>query len=403
MQLVPFASTVLVACAALAQLRTHAQGQLWIVDGLGGGHFLTAQPAIDAAQDGDTILIRDNSPCGSMVIDAKALTVIEQIGAGSGGACGSFTVRNLLPHQHVSVRGLQLDGILLQHNEGSVFLDRVSSGSSANFACSGPNPLPDGALHIEHCASVVVSFGGFHGGKGGALGGAGIWVEHSNAHFHSTGARGGFPTNAGALKGGPGLVVIDSFVRLSNGSLRGGCGPLGLAACESGGPGGAAIDVRSGPGPLLQNVALHAGFGGCPPPVPHCGRCGELGELVIGQVESLPEEGRELEVLLSPVPGGQDVIAQYHGLPGEVVFYAAHLTGHHAAYVPSMLGVIALPLPPLLFFAGGTTGQFGNWLELLHLPVLPPGLDVLNVHLQAVGITPAGQIRLTNPRLLSIL
>lgn len=173
-------------------------------------------------------------------------------------------------------------------------------------------------------------------------------------------------------------------------------------ACASGGPGGTAIDVQSGPGPLLQSVEILAGYGGCPPPVPHCGECGEVGELVIGDVQVLPETPRELEVP-SPMPGGLDILARYHGPPGEVVFYAAHFHASHASYMPAGLGVISLPLPPLLFLAGGTTGPGGIWLELIHLPHLPPGLDVLNVYMQAVGITSAGAIRLTNPTLLTIL
>lgn len=199
--------------AALMRFDAHAQGKLWIVDGQGAGHFTTAQPAIDAAQDGDTILIRKNSSCGSMVIDGKSLTITGDVyPTGLNDACGSFTVRNLLPHQSVSARGIKAKGFLLQHNEGSVLLDHVVSGSSATFACSGSSPIAGDALRIEHCASVYVGLSSFHGGKGAALGGTGAWVEHSNAYFHSTTARGGFPTNPGAVKGGTGLVVVDSFV-----------------------------------------------------------------------------------------------------------------------------------------------------------------------------------------------
>ncbi len=402
-----FALAALFAWICWVAPRARAQGQLWVVDDGGnfGAHFTDIQPAVSAAQDGDTVLVHEGE-YGPVTIDGKALVVLNASFLGVNLRCGELVVRNLLPSQEVSVRGFGPDRVLLQSNAGSVLLEQVWVGQAPLFsACNlRPPALPAtavDALRVEACAAVTTARCRFVGMYGEGTGARGMYVEHSNLYMHGTSAFGGTPSGANAMTGGPALECVDSFVFVSGWRLHGGCGPAGASSCAPGGAGGPAVFVARGPAPLLQGVDLHAGLGGCSPSFPQCGSCGSAGELAVGGYELLPGAGRSLEAL-GPAPGGQSVLAKFSGAPGDLVIYALSLE-LWPSYLPVFTDALALPLPPLLLFTAGVAGQFGNLFSALQVPVLPPGVGALPVYLQAAGVTSAGEVGLSSPTLLAIL
>ena len=74
-----FTRSTATALAALL-LTTFAHADVWIVDATGGGDFRDLQAAVDAAGDGDTLVVRDGVYSTFFAID-KGLRVVAERGA----------------------------------------------------------------------------------------------------------------------------------------------------------------------------------------------------------------------------------------------------------------------------------------------------------------------------------
>ena len=147
-------------CAALAAAASPVLAQaVWTVDGAGGADFDELQPAIDAAADGDVILVASGA-YAPIRIDAKGVRLHadggfpmifnERVGGGDEEA---IRVANLAPGQAVV-----LDGI-------GAFSALPDSPSVVHFVdCAGPvwmqrafiDAYGAQALHVERSTSVVL-------------------------------------------------------------------------------------------------------------------------------------------------------------------------------------------------------------------------------------------------------
>jgi hypothetical protein len=101
----------LIASMVVLSPTAAAQPKLWIVSRSGCPlvHFAEIQPAVDAAADGDVILVRPGAGYAAFTVDAKSIAVCFE-GIGGGFVAGSVTVRNLRANQSVLLHGFQRSG-----------------------------------------------------------------------------------------------------------------------------------------------------------------------------------------------------------------------------------------------------------------------------------------------------
>src|SRR5690349_16637044 len=128
----PAQASVLLAPLAGDAATLHRSGYVWVVDAAGAGDFAAIQPAVDAAADGDWLLVRAGS-YAAFTLDGRSLGIAADAGAQvqvAGGAC----VRNLAPRAQVLLLGLSLyanpaapggasQGLLAQDDLGSLHVE----------------------------------------------------------------------------------------------------------------------------------------------------------------------------------------------------------------------------------------------------------------------------------------
>jgi hypothetical protein len=113
----------------------HSVARVFVVDDAGCRFTRHVQVAVDAANDGDVIVIRPGS-YGPFVIDGKAVHVFAEAGpSGTDVRVEGFEVRNLAADQGVVVRGLYSPAhpILVEVNAGPVWIERCIAGYPASF------------------------------------------------------------------------------------------------------------------------------------------------------------------------------------------------------------------------------------------------------------------------------
>jgi hypothetical protein len=127
-----------------------AQGQLWVVDDGGGAgvDFTDVQPAVDAAAEGDTILIRPGNYTW-VTIDAKSLVLIGEIATGTA-YVDSLTVRNLAADQAVALRGLYSENWF----EFKACLGPILGEELLTFSIRGSGVVIRPTLLITDCAEL---------------------------------------------------------------------------------------------------------------------------------------------------------------------------------------------------------------------------------------------------------
>jgi hypothetical protein len=394
----------MLAAHALIASGIHAQGKLLQVanDPNLGLPFKQIQAAVNAAQDGDIIGVWEGG-YQPVVIDGKSLTIINYSFMHAGFHCSDLLVRNLRADQSVVVRKMIGGQIRLQHNDGPVMLQQISVGKLPSVGgCSyGTSSTASDALSIQSCAEVIVSDCELVGASRQDGAGRGIYAENSQVYVYGTFASGGTPHGSEPARGGTALECVDAFVFMSGWALQGGCGSTTQPDCAPGGAGGAALRVTSGPPPLLQNVVLFAGAGGCSSSFPDCGSCGSAGPVQDGDSIAVPGSTRILDTYVAAFEGGNATLS-YSGMPGEFVIYVASVD-FAPVYLPEISGALAFALPGLLTFAAGVTAPSGALTTTLQVPVFPPEVLSMRLCFQAAAASSAGAIALSNPCLLPLI
>lgn len=334
---------------ALLTSATSAQGNVWTVGGV-GADFLQIQPAVDAASDGDLILVRESggNPYSSFSVNGKSLTiqgegegeaVAVQSGLFSIGPLTPVTILNVGPLQSVTVRNLGFNSFTLDDFadaarvwdcDGPVVFEDCEFYS---WTRSGLDVIRSLGVTFERC--TIESRGTYwYSYLGQVFESPGLLSRDSVLFLHDCEVIGGpgfgasstFTGQIPASVGSPGMVVRSGQAFLQGTTVRGGDGGAGVAQlCAPGEAGGHAVEVgawTTGPGLVrVFDSTLLPGGGGVPDP--ECalpaGPDGLDVFLEDGARVDLDGVARSF-VWSSPVREGESLDATYTGVPGDLVF-----------------------------------------------------------------------------------
>ncbi|MBK7876194.1 MAG: hypothetical protein IPJ77_10635 [Planctomycetes bacterium] len=402
-----------------------------VVNGGSGGAL---QAAIDAAADGDTVLVHGGS-FGHVAITAKSLTLVAEPTLDT--VVAGVAISSLSANQRVVVSGLEVSstsmvGVQITNCLGRVRLDALFA-HGATPQSSVDALVANGAVDVA-CTNSTFTGGAqiptpgpnptpsFQAGRGVVSVGSGLTLyecvvtggDGQTGHFINT-----VFTDAPAGIGGAGLECdASSSVFAGRSAIRGGSGGMGRElACAQlpcgipptpGGAGGLGLSAALGANVTVHDTTVSGGPGGsgglggqcCPQTVwPQAGS-GAAGSAEQGTITHLPGSGVTLSAP-AVVRVGQLLPLQIAGTPGDTIFLA--VSGQtRAVFDPLFSGVF-------LFGPAARRSSFGivpgSGVLSVSIPVgtLPSGAQSVERFLQVLARNPAGQLRLGDPAFVTVL
>ena len=367
----------------LALLSRSAVAQNAVLVTPGADPTLSLQSAIDAAADGDILVLAGtwiSDGVGPVaVVDGKGLAIVAA--AGTAPELLRLRVRNVPVGSTVLVRGLRMAApptslpdieqgrVWLQDCAGSVWLEdceidgfnSLSWGFGTAFpAVSGVAASNCAALNLERC-TLRGGFGidKFNGGMAShpaTPGAAGARITNSSAALRDCTLLGGWPgKNPGgsAILAGAGLHFVDGTLLLAGGQLRGGNDLDATTEPNAGLRAEGAVTLAR------RGTTIFAGTG-----LPVVAD-------VLAPPGSLTEHATPPRTLIVDSPLHEQQAGTLHvtGAPGDFVFLYAGFDGAAIA-VPGRQGMLSLAPPLLGPFVLGALGPTGE----LHLPFTTPDL-----------------------------
>ena len=410
----------------LAALAARAHAGVLVVDGVGAapGTYATIQAAVDDAVAGDTVLIHvaANTSAESVVVDGKAINLFidtfdEQA------VVKKFTVRNIPAGQVFSARGIQVvapagsEAMVFEDNPGTLRLYTVrAKGKLGQTVVTPGGPIRNGELgaRFENCADVMLNECGFGGGDGGTVnqvielepsnGGTGAIIIDSVVAAFGTAFTGGDGGDVELLanespggNGGIGLVSTGSQVLCYGTGARG--GPGGNAHSGGGGDGGTGL-IQSGAGALHRHYLA--------PPTGGAGGDGFFGPVGDGApgTDQVIEQGNVIAMSFTqtfaremwthtPVREGEAIAMTVTGFNDDAWLLYSFDPGHQV--FPEYQGALMLdpPLSDLIYL--GPVPVLAWTFALGTVPELPPGFDVVEIHVQVVMRVSGTSYNLINP------
>lgn len=401
-------ATFVLACAAPTR---HSLADVHVVDVYGTGDFTAVQPAIDAADDGDTIYIRGGGYPAGFSVDDKTLWILG-IGPGAFPARINDTVevKNLsagkfvvLCSIHVMGTGLPTGspltaptGLILSNNAGHV------RAQACKFYGGGgaPNGRGGSAVAISNSTSVAFQGCEIYGGTGHIpcgspscdapyeSGGDGISTSASQLALYDCTVSGGRGTMTATLAragdGGHAIDVTSGGLFASGCEIYGGNGGYADGHNDpTGGNGGHGVRVPSGAADLLQNVVV----AGQPGPA-QFGVDGNAGLQTQGPgaIHFLPGLARLASAHTSTQ--SNHIAVSLTGQPGDRVYVPTSLAPGWR-YVPVQLGVWLLATPVRFDYVPVATMYAYDQLVLIPAPEIASGESVRHVFAQSF-FRPAG-------------
>ena len=373
-------------------------GTVRVLDATGSQSFLAIQPAVDAADDGDVLLVAGGVYAG-FTITAKSLTVLGDPGANVV-VDGAVVVTGETPG------GVVLAGLKLQ-SSGFPAL-RVQSGSDVwvrgceLLGRDGVGFGTDGTTGAQvTTADVVFDACSIRGGSG---------ADNPNSFGFAGNGRPGVTASSqarvalygcavvggdggdGDERGGSGATACSAagagFVHAAQSSFSGGDGGVGMfGPCGGGGHG-----LSAPAGSLAVDGSYAGGSHGC-------GGIG--GSPTTGAITFL-SGARDFDA----APASSDAAAwnvTVAGQPGDRAFLVGAVLPAFRP-VPSQAGVRLVPTPaPVSVVPLGTVGAGGTLSVPVALGALPAGVPLRRLFLQGLVIDAQGATKLASPLPLVVL
>jgi len=379
------------ACSILGASAVSAQ-RTWIVKKHQdqGVDFVEIQSAVNAAADGDFILVGPGSYRGT-VIDGKSLVIQAEPGedvdvSGFGAVpLGSLTIQNIGANQRVAVRGIDApvgagggtkSGLIVKDCSGPVLVEDAYYEGTAAF----PGIVASGVLVLRSSSVTLVDCtiqAGFD-----VLGqyDNGLQVTDSVVHALSCSVTGenGVALNGGELffsgstaTGLSDAVVVDSSPCVGDPLVP--C-PVGIIPPDS----------IANPELTTLDAVLAPSGGGLPVRLD----AGSLAALT-GKVRSFSHS--------SPVREGESTVEVYTGAPSELVFWLISPTLLPGTLFPTVFGTSHLGTPNLLIKRGVVPAS-GILTRSLTINELGPGVEGFQLFGTAIFVDVGTlNLRLANP------
>jgi hypothetical protein len=402
------ARTVLARFALVPVLVFPASAGVWIVDASLPTGFVEIQSAVDAASDGDTLLVKTGSYSGFVLVDKDLTVVADELNDVQ--IHGTIAVEKLGAEKTVLFAGLNVvgetDGVRLQGNAGIVWIEGCVFSGAPSQACQTPAV----AAHVQNCDRVVIVRSDFHGSSaepGQGAGGDALRVIDSSVVTHNSGFIGGAASwqNCGGgpydgANGGSGAHVSgSSFLFASADRYMGAAGGDGSHIAAGGNGGNGLVVVAPAQLEMLSSdfLAGAAGAGGgCG--LPEC-EDGEPGAPSIGDVHVLPGE-TTTATNGPPVREGMPCMTILYGYPGQR--YAFDIAPHaDFRWSLAQRGVALTKDGRRLPF--GVIPPSGVIGVLLTAPTLGAGEQARRIFLQTIYWGPYGPLTLGSPRAIVVL
>ncbi len=356
-------------CLAFAVAPLAAQGQLWVVDNTSSCplvDFADIQSAVDAASDGDTILVRSlptQGPYAGFTISGKGLRLISEDSGGQAASgkssfrvAGDVLLQGLPWLAEIVIGGMHTVGgaaVLVDGCNGEVwfedcYLDRELLSTPAPAPALELVDSTTVALIRSEVRGVNATFGFF---LASGPGGVGLRAEDTNVQAYDCTFLGGFGGNDSAFVGDG--YDADSAVVLAGESqfnafgcvLIGGNGGGGGADAGSGGDGGHGLEMQSVlTSANLLDCSLTGGSGGscCFAVGAQYGASGEdIAGIGKSNAQTLPGLARRFAASSATIAEGQPLNFQFDGQPGDLAILTFQLLQSHD-FLPAFNGSFLL-------------------------------------------------------------
>jgi hypothetical protein len=415
--------------AASAWFAPSAAADVWTVIPNGSGDFVQIQAAVDAAVDGDVLLVSPGTYAG-FAIEEKSVWVLAV--GGTVTVTNTVSIQNLTSNQSALLAGItvnaqtildfppprtlrQAPGLSLANNVGHVRAQNCTFKGARGTTQYSELGNGGAGADIESCLSVAFSGCSFLGGNGRfacdfvwcgapyARGGHGVRTNLSIAAFYACTLQGGVGDQAEADppgNGGNGCDVPTFAIFASGTQFIGGQGGWMQNVHFSGGNGGDGVHVASGARAFLLDNSYTPGPAG----FSSFGNHGNPGSTTAGGgIFNFWNEPKRLATSSILATSGGTLTVSFQGAPGDRVYLPTASTSHWQL-VKVKFGVWLLPVPvrldhtpvAILSPSGTATIQFP-------MPNLAAGESVRRAFAQAVFLSTQGQVVLGSPLHFAIL
>ena len=389
--------SLLLAVTFAVMSTTAFAGHVRILNAAGDQSFLAIQSAVDAAADGDVLLVADGS-YAAFVVDGKQISILVVPGS-IAVVHGTVKIRNVNTG-NVVLCGLTVAGdyqtVLVTNCAGHVwFRDCVMASPDVYGGSGEPGAWVSNSAHVVFAACTIIGGNGgdnYGSYQNGWSGGDGLFASQSHVALYDCtlrGGRGGTGDEDGGA-GGSGCDVVDQWVFLSRCNVQGGDGgnPM-FGGC---GPGGHGITAALNAIAYALDDQIIGGLANC------------------GSSHAAPTFGN-----VQTLSGARSVQADFvhsdqspwtvhaEGLPGDSVYLIEGLApGFRLAL--ALLGVRLVPSPVPLSVAPLGVIPAAGFIDVdVTLGDLPAGEASRRLFLQGLFVDAQGHVKLAGPLPLVLL